>query len=75
MSVPPSGTYAGQALGLPVLAVVVGDGQVELRSARRLPEHPPPRVCVHLPRDAVVPAGIGAHGPQTQTLTSPRMAS
>jgi riboflavin kinase/FMN adenylyltransferase len=72
MSLPPSGTYAGRARGLPVLDVVVDDGQVELRSARPLPHDPPPRIRVRLPRDAIGPAGIGA---RTQTFDPPRMAS
>jgi len=72
MSLPPSGTYAGEVLGLPVLDVVVDDGQVELRSTQPLPQDPPPRIRVRLPRDAVPSAGIGA---QTQTLDTARMAS
>ena len=76
MSVPPSGTYAGRALGRSVLAVVE-DGRVELRSARPMPDDPLLRVRVQLPRDAVVPSRTRSYGQQTRsrTLTSPRMAS
>ena len=72
MALPPGGTYAGHVLGLPLLHVVVEDGQVELRSSRPLPLDPPPRIRVRLPRNAVVPAGAGA---QTQPIDSSRMAS
>ncbi|MBY3552671.1 FAD synthetase family protein [Modestobacter lapidis] len=46
--VPPPGTYAGRALGLPVLVTVAGNGEAELSGADRMPAVPPARVRTQL---------------------------
>lgn len=52
-AVPAPGTYAGRALGWPVLATVAGDGSVELRVAATVAVRCPVRLRVQLPCDAM----------------------
>lgn len=66
-AMPPPGTYAGRALGRPVLVTVAADGPVEVRAAAPVAVRCPVRLRVQLPCDFVTslpgPSRLGHRTP------------